>query len=123
METPAQRCARIVGALEDLVSQEALALENGDIAAVLDLQDRTAPLVEFLTTVPLSHATAPGIRGRIAALQERRAQTEARLRVELDRARAELQETVLGQRRAAQIAPVYGTKSCSPFSGTLQAVG
>lgn len=123
METPGQRCARIVAALEDLVSQEAVALANDDLAMVLELQDRTAPLIEFLATAGLAHATAPGMRGRIAALQERRALTAARLAVELDRTRAELQETLLGQRRAAQIAPVYGAKSASPFPGKLQAVG
>lgn len=123
METPAQRCARIVMALEDLVSQEAMALANGDISMVVELQERTAPLIEFLATAGLVHATAPGLRGRIAALQERRAETSARLAGEIDRTRSELQETLLGQRRAAQIAPVYGTKSASPFSGKLQAVG
>jgi hypothetical protein len=53
METPAQRCARIVSALEDLVNQEAAALRAGDFDAVNEIQDRAAPLVEFLAL----HAT------------------------------------------------------------------
>lgn len=119
MESPAQRCARVLTALEDLVAQEAAALAQRDFNAVLALQDRTAPLVEFLSRAAASDVAELGPRFR--ALQEQRRQTSDRLAADIDSARAELQQTQVAQRRVAKIAPAYGQPA--PVRRQLQAVG
>jgi hypothetical protein len=122
MQTPAQRCARIVTALEDLVSQETAALANHDYAAVLTLQERTAPLIDFIVTNGAAYVTAPELRARLDLLQRRRGQNSASLTAEIDRARSDFQETCAAQRRVASIAPAYA-KTATATSRRLQAVG
>lgn len=122
METPAQRCLRIVTALEDLAAQEAAALANRDFAAVAALQERTGPLVDFIVSTGLSYVNTPALRARIGALHDRRNQTVERLASEMARTRADLEQTQVSQRRVAQIAPVYGQSSVVDRR-QLQAVG
>jgi hypothetical protein len=121
MQTPAERCRRIVTALEDLVAQESAALANRDFNTVLTLQERTAPLVDFIVTTGAAYVAQPDLRARLDALQMRRGQTSELLLAEMQRNRFDLQETRAAQRRVAQIAPAYGQ---SPVSRRkLQAVG
>jgi hypothetical protein len=122
MQTPAQRCTRIVAALEDLVAQETVALANHDYAAVLTLQERTAPLVDFIVTNGAAYVTAPELRARLDLLQRRRGQNSASLTAEIERARTEFQETCVAQRRVASVAPAYA-KTVKATSQRLQAVG
>jgi hypothetical protein len=120
METPAQRCARIVSALEDLVNQEAAALRAGDFDAVNEIQDRAAPLVEFLAL----HATegdTPQLRQRIGTLETQRQRSADELDAGIARLRDEMQRTTVARRRVAQIAPVYGRPSAP--RPQLRAVG
>lgn len=121
METPTQMCARLVTALEDLVAQEAVCLQTRNFAAVVSIQDRALPLIELL----VAHAADvldPQLRERISAIIERRHETGAWLTAELERTRMELHAVQAGQRRAAQVAPVYGGRNTAPRS-TLSVIG
>jgi hypothetical protein len=108
MESPAQRCTRIVTALEDLTGQEEAALANRDYGVLLSLQERTAPLVEFLITDGATQIRQPSLRGRVEAVHARRAQTGARLAVAMADNRRDFQQTQVTQRRVAQVGPAYG---------------
>ncbi len=107
METPAQTCARLVAALEELVAREAATLEVRDFAAVVHLQKRCAPLVEMLGAHQ-ADVTDPALRERIRALIARRRQTGEWLGEQIEKTKQALQETNESRRRIAQIAPVYG---------------
>lgn len=108
METPVQRCVRIATALDDLAAQEAAALAAHNFSGVLVLQDRAAPLVEFLAANAASHAGDAVLRTRVAAVQARRACTSALLAAEIERARTELLEAGFAQNQVAKIGPAYG---------------
>jgi hypothetical protein len=120
METPAQMCARLLAALEDLTAQEAATLEARDFVAAIEIQDRAAPLVHHLVTHGPQVADA-GLRTRILALIARRNQTGEWLAEQIARVRQELAATQTAQRRVAQIAPAYG-QGARP-TRQLQAVG
>jgi hypothetical protein len=122
METAAQRCLRIVGALEDLVHQESAALAKRDWAAAEVVQERAAPLVDFLAASTLEDAERGALRARIAALQQRRAETSRSLSLQIAQARSELQQAMAVKRRVAQIAPAYGSGT-PPARHRLQAQG
>ncbi|WP_457795386.1 hypothetical protein [Horticoccus sp. 23ND18S-11] len=121
METEAQRCNRIVTALEDLAGQEATALANRDFATVLALQERTQPLVDFVVSSGAVVAKASGLRVRIAALRDRRDRTSSALSAQLEQTRADLAQLQVKQRRVARIMPAYG----QPAEATrhFQAIG
>lgn len=121
MESAPQRFARVLGALEDLVAQEAVALQNRDFETVATVQDRVAPLVEFLMSQPEIGQADAVLRARIEALYARRQQSAAWLAEEMARARDELGQADATQRRVARIAPVYGTPASIPRQ--LRAVG
>ena len=122
METAAQRCRRIVGALEELVHQESASLAKRDWAGAEAVQDRAAPLVDFLTTSSPSIVDDAALRARIAALQQRRAETSRSLGLQIAQARNELQQAVAAKRRVAQIAPAYGSGT-TPTRHRLQVQG
>src|SRR4051794_4832065 len=107
METPAQMCVRLVTALENLAAQEAACLQNRDYAAVVQIQERAAPLVEHLAAHGPEVADGK-LRARIAALLQQRHENGVRLSAEIGRTRQQLQDLQATQRRAAQVAPVYG---------------
>ena len=121
METAAQTCARLVVALEDLVAAEAASLAGRDFAAMVELQERAAPLVDYLATHGPSEADRT-VRARITALLQRRAATASHLEDQLSQVRAELTTTQVAQRRVARVAPVYGHATV-PLTGQLLAVG
>ncbi len=121
MEAPAQTCVRLVAALEDLVAREAATLEARDFPAVIELQQRAAPLVALLGA-RASDVTDPALRARLQGLIERRRQTGEWLSEQIEKTREALAETNEGRRRVRQIAPVYGSR-CAPVSRQLSAVG
>lgn len=108
MESPAQRCARIVSALEDLAAQEAAGVARQDFATVQTLHERTAPLVEFLAATGAEALGAAGLRRRLVAVYELRARSSEILAAAMAQVRVDLARTEAGQRRAARIAPAYG---------------
>jgi hypothetical protein len=110
METPAQTCLRLLAALEDLATQEAAALDARNFPAAVAIQTRAAPLVEHLAAhgPPIAEKDA-AFRARVAAFHARRRQTGEWLATQVARAREELLQMQVSQRRVAQIAPAYGS--------------
>ncbi len=107
METPAQACTRLVAALEELVAQEVACVQARDYAAVISLQQRAAPIVNHLIAHGPDVADAK-LRDRIAAIIARRNESQARLATDIEETRQRLTAIEGSQRRAAQVAPVYG---------------
>jgi hypothetical protein len=121
METPAQRCARLIAAFEDLAGEETTALRARDFVAANAIAERAAPLVEWLANY--GSVMTPPLRERLAAVYAKRAQNSDFLTSEIARAREELQQIGANRRRVAQIAPVYGSGSGSMSPRRLSAVG
>ncbi len=121
METPAQTCARLVAALEDLTAQEAATLEARDFPAAIAVQQRAAPLIEHLVAHEAEIVDA-ALRQRLRALVLRRNKTGEWLAEQVARAREELGEAQAAQRRVAQVAPAYG-HGTAPIRRQLVAVG
>lgn len=125
MATPAQQCARITAALGDLAGQEEASLGQDDLAAVLAIQDRAAPLVAFLAeTLPnLSGAEAERVRADLGEVHARRTRTSDRLDDKIAALRAAMQETIAARGRAARVGPVYGGRRTGKTAGQLLAQG
>jgi hypothetical protein len=111
METPAQRCARLVGAFEDLAGQEAAAVAAGDFEAVAAVQARIEPAIAFLVA-NANFVSLGSLRTRIADASARRQETARCLADQLARTREALGELKTNQRRLARVAPVYGRSDC-----------
>ena len=122
METSAQRCLRIVAALEDLVHQESASLAKRDWTSVEAVQERAGPLVDFLAAHSPTSADDAALRARIAALQQRREETSRSLGEQIAQARIELQQAQAAKRRLSRIAPAYGS-GVSVTPHRLQAMG
>lgn len=122
METPAQTCARLVAALEDLVGREAATLDVRDFTGVIEIQKRAAPLVELLGA-HAAEVTDPVLRERIRALLARREKTGEWLAEQIEHAREALALANEGRRRIRQIAPVYGRSTPAAPSRQLCAMG
>ncbi len=112
METPVQKCARLVTALEDLVAQEAVCLQTRDFAAAISIQDRAAPLVEHLS-LHGPNVADQALRRRVETLIARRNDTATWLATELRQTREQLLGLQASQRRVAKVAPAYGRGSDS----------
>jgi hypothetical protein len=106
METPPQRVARLVTALEELVAEETTTLRHGDFAAAAIIAERAEPVVDWI----VNHVSllTPELRERLAGVRSRRAANETLLAREIECAGTELRQVAASRRRVAQIAPVYG---------------
>lgn len=107
MESTHQRAARLIAALEDLVDQEAVCFRSRDLDAVNDIQTRAAPLVDALVA-DATRITDQKLRSRLAAVVARRNETAAAVAVHVQAMKDEIDRLQTTQRRASQIAPVYG---------------
>ncbi len=105
MATHAHTCARLLTALEDLVSQEAVLLRAADYSGVLATQERAAPLVERLAALATTADAA--VRMRVAAVTALRSRSLEWLAGEMARVRTELSEMAASERQVARVAPVY----------------
>jgi hypothetical protein len=118
MHDSRQRTFRLVGAIEDLVAQEALALRAGEFTLAGELAGRVAPLISDLAANPAAHAVLRGdrdLQGRMRAVQTMRRHSGEWLEGELQRVGAGLHETSAAQGRVARFAPVYGGAPAVPL--------
>jgi hypothetical protein len=106
MENPAHTVRRLVEALEKLGDQEALQVEHGDHAGVLETRLRMTPLVATLREVGIGAVDAP-TRARVAAVAQRRRQSRERLALHVGHLRDELSRTTSGLRMLARVVPLY----------------
>ncbi len=119
MHDPRQRTFRLVGAIEDLVAQEALALRAGEFSLAGELAGRVAPLIADLAANPAAQSVLRAdrdLQGRIRAVQTMRRASGEWLDSEMERVGAGLHETSAAQGRVARIAPVYGGGPAVPTS-------
>jgi hypothetical protein len=123
MEPPEKKFSRLLGALDDLVRQEAETLAQRDYSAVEGIQQRAEPLVSGL--VALGPAAADdNARARVAGLLARRQHNIEFLETQLATARDELMSIQESTQRVARIAPVYGRAEGAPSTTvSLNAAG
>ena len=122
MEKPQQTFNRLVGALDDLVTQEAATLAERDYEAAIKIQDRAEPLVSAI--VDLGAVVADAVaRARVAGLLARRQHSIDLLESQLATARAELMAVQESTLRVSQIAPVYGRAPQLPRTERFNAAG
>ncbi|MBC7368313.1 MAG: hypothetical protein H7343_16130, partial [Undibacterium sp.] len=97
--------ARLLAALEALVSQGASLLRAADFAGVLATQERAAPVVERLAALaPAAHVA---VRMRVETVIALRSRSLEWLAGEMDRVRAELSAMETSERQVARVAPAY----------------
>jgi hypothetical protein len=121
MPTTPGQVSRVLGALEDLASQEELLLHAEDYAEVAAVQVRMAPLVHFL--VEEEAAADAALRQRIASFVARRDRTQQRLATEVGKMREEMVQLEASRRRIARVAPAYGLRSAATTEPRLSTRG
>ncbi len=121
METPEQKCLRLLGALEDLAQAENASLLAGDAEGLAALQDRAAPLVAYLAEHGAA-VTSEATRRRVAAWLEHRRQTESFFAGHIARMQERMREIDAARRRVARLAPAYSA-GVSEERGKFVAVG
>jgi len=99
---------RLVGALEDLVSQERALLAGEDLAGLRHTQSRAEPIVQELVRLG-EKAVTPATRARLEALLIQRQQSQETLRARVASLSEALRQNEANQRRAARIAPAYAS--------------
>ena len=119
-----QTFSRLLGALDELVAQEAGALGERDFAATLEIQRRAQPLVDALSDLGIAAADDLA-RARVAGLLARRQHNMDFLESQLATARAELLAVQESTRRVACIAPAYGRteRRAAPALSSFKAAG
>jgi len=98
---------RLLGALEELASQESMLLAEEDYDGLRRTQDRAAPIVNELARVG-SGNVSPALRPRLEALLARRQENLDRLSARIEDVRDALLRTQANQVRVSRIAPAYG---------------
>ena len=122
MDASQKRFNRLIGALEDLVTQEAATIAEHNFEAVGEIQRRTQPLVEAIAGMGDQVADSVA-RARVASLLAQRQQSIDFLESQLATARSEMMAVQESTRRAARIAPVYGRPATSPRESQFRARG
>jgi hypothetical protein len=115
METPFQTAMRLLAALEDLVEQESTLLHAHDSIGAVEIQNRTAPLVEKLAALAVDPEVT-ALQPRVAALIDRRQQNGQFLDTELNRLQDELRRVDEARSRLARLLPAYVSAPPTPSS-------
>ncbi|MEN9637336.1 MAG: hypothetical protein RL077_5740 [Verrucomicrobiota bacterium] len=121
MRSDRQSCGRLLLALEDLVAAEEAAFGASDFTTAVEIQQRTAPIVDYLAR----HAPAVAdreFRARLDRVVHRRADRLGWLSGQITNAQEELKVMQVSQQRVARVAPAY-TSSFSPVTPRLSAIG
>lgn len=106
METPCQCAARLLVALDELVTQEGNYLRAGSFELAAEMRNRTEPVVARL--VELAHL--PGVaelRSKVISIVERSARHSAIIEEKLAEFRTEIRRTDQARHRTNQLAPAY----------------
>jgi hypothetical protein len=107
MSATQSRARRLLIALERLVDEEALAAREGNLAALIDTQERIEAVL-----VALGSLAAGSIAfGQIAPLLERRDETRHEIGLRALAVRGELDRVQAGKRRLRELAPAYAGSS------------
>jgi hypothetical protein len=101
-----QTAHRLLAALEDLASQEAVLLRSLDLVEAVQISERAAPLVEKLCALAGDPDLAP-LRPRIEELVAQRRRNAVLLDSHLARLQSELRRIDEARSRLSRVAPVY----------------
>ncbi len=119
--TAEEEASRLLGALEELLKGEQLALDSGDLATALDMAARVFPVLKAL-----AHALedyAPGrtqFAPRIAAVQRTRAGNLEKLAQLRDEGGRAIARNTQARRNLKSMEPAYGGgRLRSTFSATM----
>ena len=113
METPLKTATRLLLALEDLVSREAVVLRSTNYLEAVTIQERARPLILELARL----ANQPGVadlKPRVDALMEQRIASWHYIDANLGRMQDELARINEARVRLARFAPVYGARGAKP---------
>jgi len=101
-----QRARRLLDALNELASQEAVLLRSLDLVEALQIAERAAPLVEEICALAAEPDVAV-LREDVQKLVERRQRNAALLDVHLSRVQDEMRRVDEARRRLTRTAPAY----------------
>lgn len=107
MESAGQKFHRLVTALDELVTQETVNLNDRDFEAVLDIQARAEPVIAAIVALG-SEAVDQLNRARLTSLLARRQGNIDVIESQLAATRDELHAVQASTARVSRIAPVYG---------------
>lgn len=107
METPLQTAQRLLSALEDFASQEAVLLRSLDLVEAVQISERAAPLVEKLCSLAIDPGVS-SLRPRVEELVAQRRRNAVLLDAHLARLQGELRRIDEARLRLSRVAPVYG---------------
>lgn len=107
METPEQKCRRLLDALEEIAREETACLVSGDVEGVIQRQERAAPLVNYLAEHGPAVADA-AMRRRVADWLEHRRMTTEVFATHIARMQERLREIENARRRVTRLGVAYG---------------
>lgn len=110
MATTAQTCARLMTALEELLTQETACVRHGDFGLLAQLQTQAGPLVDFLG-VHGPAAADESLVMRVTRWASQRQSNQALMATEAERLGRELRELEAAGRTVKRVAPAYGQVS------------
>jgi len=102
--------ARLVGALEELILVESVALRAENAVAAAQAGSRASPLIAALAEADRAGEIPGELRGRLRAIAERRQQNQICLAELKARRLPQLERLRATRRRLNGIAPAYGDK-------------
>jgi hypothetical protein len=109
MSASSQAADRILGALGDLLSREAVAARAGSGLRVRAIQERMKPLVEALPELAVQ-SRSPQVTESISRLRELRRQNVLLMQEALRRICREIHSRTDALDRARRISPAYGAR-------------
>lgn len=108
MTDAARELSRLVGALEDVVGQEAILFHAADYAGIRASQERAGPIVTRLAE--MSSSAGAAISARVVALIERRATLILEMKLVSGQMRRDLTEVGEYERQFGRVAPAYAKR-------------
>jgi hypothetical protein len=101
---------RLVGALEELILAETLALRAQDVARAVQAQRRAAPLITALAGLQQAGQLAADLLPRLHEVAARRQQNQMHVAAMKARLLPELERLQTARRRLNIVRPVYGPR-------------
>jgi hypothetical protein len=111
---------RLVGALDELIAAEAVALRAADVHSALAAQRRASPLIVALAEIARAEGIPASLSARLRAITERRQQNQICVAEMKARRQPQIERLRLTRRRLSGILPAYGkVKPRSRFAATV----
>jgi len=101
---------RLVGALEELILAETLALQAQDAVTAAQVQSRAAPLITALADLRQAGQLSLNLLDRLHEVAARRQQNQVYLAAMKARLLPELERLRIARRRLNGVRPVYGPR-------------